>query len=42
MSKPKTIILKDGEKDFKEFCVMFKAKYCWWDGVKYRLPEEWK
>lgn len=43
VEKPKTVIFKDGEMDFKEVCVMFNAQYAWLDGVKYKLPtEKWK
>ncbi len=43
MEKPKTIISGNDEILFKDFCIIFNAKYAWLDGVKYRLPlDKWK
>jgi len=42
MNKSTTVILKDSEMPFKDLCIMFEAVFAWVEGIKYRLPEEWK
>jgi len=43
MTKPTTILFSDGKTMLlKEVCIMFKAQYIFWEGVKYNVPESWK